>query len=41
VRDRYESVIDQQGMMPWLFIRRVNEGGYKINQNVSFNHYKD
>jgi len=41
VRDTYESVIDQQGMMPWLFIRRVNEGGYKINQNVSFNHYKD
>ncbi|MFZ7123184.1 MAG: DUF3108 domain-containing protein, partial [Bacteroidota bacterium] len=24
-----------------LFIRRVNEGGYIINQNVSFNHYSD
>jgi hypothetical protein len=41
VRDRYESVIDQNGMMPWLFIRRVDEGGYKINQNVIFNHYRD
>lgn len=41
VRDRYESVIDQQSMVPWLFIRRVNEGGYIINQNVSFNHYTD
>ncbi len=41
VRDRYESVIDEQSMIPWLFIRRVDEGGYKINQNVSFNHYKD
>ena len=28
-------------MIPWLFIRRVNEGGYIINQNVSFNHYTD
>ncbi len=41
VRDRYESVIDEHSMIPWLFIRRVDEGGYKINQNVSFNHYKD
>ncbi|MBP6334898.1 MAG: DUF3108 domain-containing protein [Bacteroidia bacterium] len=41
VRDRYESVIDQQSLVPWLFIRRVNEGGYIINQNVSFNHFTD
>lgn len=41
VRDRYESVVDKNAMIPWLFIRRVNEGGYVINQNVSFNHYKD
>ncbi len=40
VRDRYESYIDTQALVPWLFIRRVNEGGYTINQNVSFNHYK-
>lgn len=41
VRDRYESVVDQQAMVPWLFIRRISEGGYTKNQNVSFNHYTD
>lgn len=41
VRDRYETVMDAQSIIPWLFIRRVNEGGYIKNQNVSFNHYKD
>jgi hypothetical protein len=41
VRDRYESVVDKDALIPWLFIRRVNEGGYIINQNVSFNHYHD
>lgn len=41
VRDRYESIIDKESMIPWLFFRRVNEGGYIINQNVSFNHYTD
>ena len=40
VRDSYESYIDTQAMVPWMFIRRVNEGGYTINQNVSFNHFK-
>lgn len=41
VRDRYESIVDKDAMIPWMFIRRVNEGGYIINQNVSFNHYSD
>ncbi|REJ82951.1 MAG: DUF3108 domain-containing protein [Bacteroidetes bacterium] len=41
VRDRYESVIDMHSMIPWLFIRRISEGGYVKNQNVSFNHFKD
>ena len=40
VIDRYETVIDDEALTPWLFIRRVNEGGYKINQNYSFNPYK-
>jgi hypothetical protein len=39
VRDRYESIIDKQALIPWLFIRRVDEGGYKINENVIFSHY--
>lgn len=41
VRDRYESVIDKQSLVPWLFIRRVDEGGYKITENVVFNHYRN
>lgn len=36
VRDRYESYIDKQGAFPWIFVRRVNEGGYKINQDYKF-----
>ena len=41
VRDKYESYIDEEAIVPWLFIRRVNEGGYKIDQNQIFNHYKN
>jgi len=41
VRDRYESVVDTQALVPWFFIRRVNEGGYIINQNVHFNQFTD
>lgn len=36
VRDTYESYIDQKSIMPWKFVRDVNEGGYKINQTYSF-----
>ena len=38
VRDRYESYVDEDALMPWLFIRRVDEGGFKIIQNQSFDH---
>jgi hypothetical protein len=38
VRDRYESYIDTSTMLPMKFIRNVDEGGYKIYNNVSFNH---
>lgn len=41
VRDRYESYIDEEAIIPWLFLRRVNEGGYKIEQNEIFNPYKN
>lgn len=37
VRDKYESYIDTSNLQPIRFIRNVNEGGYKINENVSFN----
>lgn len=39
VRDRYETYIDEQSIVPWLFVRRVNEGGYKIEQDYIFNHF--
>ena len=37
VRDRYESFVDAQTMLPVKFIRNVNEGGFKIYNNVTFN----
>lgn len=37
VRDRYESYIDEKKIIPYDFIRRVDEGGYKIEQDVLFN----
>jgi hypothetical protein len=40
VIDRYETYIDEESMVPWLFIRRVDEGGYIINQNITFNQQK-
>ncbi|MFA5783110.1 MAG: DUF3108 domain-containing protein [Bacteroidales bacterium] len=40
VVDRYESYIDENALIPWVFIRRVNEGGYKISQDLTFNQFK-
>jgi hypothetical protein len=40
VRDRYESFLDSQALVPWLFLRNIEEGTYKKIQNVSFNHAK-
>lgn len=37
VRDRYESYVDTATMLPYKFIRNVDEGGHKIYNNVSFN----
>lgn len=37
VRDRYETYIDKKTVLPALFIRRVDEGGYIINQDYVFN----
>lgn len=39
VRDRYETFIDKDALLPWMFVRRVNEGGYIINEDYKFNHY--
>ena len=37
VRDKYESYVDTSTLQPLKFIRNVNEGGYKIYENVTFN----
>jgi hypothetical protein len=41
VRDRFESYIDAEALMPWVFIRKVEEGSYTKSQNVTFNHFKN
>lgn len=37
VRDTYQSYFDTATLQPYKFIRDVNEGGYKIYENVTFN----
>ncbi|TVQ12442.1 MAG: DUF3108 domain-containing protein [Bacteroidetes bacterium] len=41
VVNRYESYIDEEAILPLLFIRRINEGGYRKSQDVMFNHYEN
>jgi len=41
VHDVYESYVDKQSIMPWYFVRDVNEGGYTKNQYYTFNHDKN
>ncbi|HNB81603.1 MAG TPA: DUF3108 domain-containing protein, partial [Chitinophagaceae bacterium] len=38
VRDRYETYIDEEALVPHQFIRRVDEGGYRMSQDYLFNH---
>ncbi len=40
VEDRYDTFIDTTSFIPWLFLRRVQEGGYKLERNVYFDHVK-
>ena len=40
VRDKYDTYIDKETMLPLRFIRHVNEGGFKIDQDVTMNHVK-
>lgn len=36
VDDLYESFIDAQGVFPWVFLRRVSEGGYEFSQDYAY-----
>jgi hypothetical protein len=40
VRDRYESYMDQESLMPWRFVRRIEEGKYKKSQDYVFYQHK-
>lgn len=40
VSDVYESYVDSESLQPMHFIRQVNEGGYRIDNNVYFHHDK-
>jgi len=37
VRDKYESYVDTFNLLPYKFVRNVDEGGYKKYNNVTFN----
>jgi len=39
VRDRYETYMDKDALLPWMFVRRVDEDGFKFSQDYMFNHY--
>lgn len=41
VRDRYETYLDDEALIPWFFGRRIDEGGYRMAQDYVFNHYKN
>lgn len=41
VRDRFDSYIDQEALVPWLYTNSQVEGGYTGHKNIAFNHYKD
>lgn len=40
-RDRYETYMDTEAMVPWEFIRDVDEGGYTIKRHLIFDQYKN
>ena len=41
VNDVYESYMDADGMFPWIFKRRVDEGGFLISQDYTFFQHKN
>jgi len=38
VRDRFETYMDKEALIPHLFIRRTKEGGYVMEDDVYFDH---
>lgn len=40
VNDRYETYLDEKGIFPWYFVRRVEEGNYRLAQDYRFDQHK-
>ena len=38
VKDNYQSYMYKNTLKPFLFIRKINEGGYTKNKEIEFNH---
>jgi len=38
VRDNYQSYLYKKTLKPFLFIRKINEGGYTKNKEITFDH---
>lgn len=38
-RDRYETWIDAEAIVPWEFVRDVDEGGFIIKRHLHFDHF--
>ena len=36
VDDHYETYFDRDGVFPWIFMRRVSEGGYEFSQDYAY-----
>ena len=41
VEDKYQTYFDKDSVKPYLFKRKIDEGGYKIHRNINFNHDKN
>jgi hypothetical protein len=41
VDDRYESYFDKKDGKPYRFVRKIDEGGYKKDIEINFDHEKD
>jgi hypothetical protein len=41
VEDRYETYIDEKAVLPWKFVRHVREGGYKLDREITFDHFQN
>lgn len=40
VRDRYETFLDTETIVPWEFVRQIREGGYSKDENYRFHQHK-